>query len=348
MADNRSKNITLQDIADHLGLSAMTVSRALSEKSHLVSPETAKLCREAAAKLGYVPNLIARRRRGDQLNTIVMFAEEISSHQYLAQLVDVVSRSIEKRRYSVISCQSIQSYHQALRNFKLTGAIVIAPPEQFYSDPFGQHTGRPVVRGPTVLLHSAVEQNLFNEVSPNITQFNYNAACHLLELGHRHIAYLGGPRADEEPRWFELRRRGIEKALQECGGETSLRQQGCANAAGAPFAMQQLMTRAPQTTAVMCINDEVALAAVSWANKVELKVPRDLSVVGCNNIDLAQFFEPSLTTLEINIQAMVNTALDLLISEVDSDAETPADKPIKILVPANLIVRGSTGPPLRK
>ncbi|MEK6642899.1 MAG: LacI family DNA-binding transcriptional regulator [Planctomycetota bacterium] len=345
MSDHRQKNVTLRDVAKHLGLSAMTVSRALSEKAHLVSPETARLCRETAAKLGYVPNLMARSLRGEQLNTIVMFAEHISAHHYLAELVDEVSRNIERRGFGVISCQSLASYHQALRNFKLAGAAVVAPPEEFYADPFGESSGRPIRRGPLVLIHSAVEQDHFNEVSPDIAAFNYHAACHLLELGHRHIAYLGGPRADEEPRWFALRRRGIERALVEYNTPADqLRQQACANAAAAPAAVQQLLTRHPQTTALICINDEIAIAATSGANDMNVSVPTKLSVIGCNDIKLAAFFRPALTTLGIDIPGMVNTALDLLFDEIHDDKPDQPRGPIKIKIPANLIVRHSTAP----
>lgn len=345
MVDYKHKNVTLRDVAKYVGLSAMTVSRALSDKSHLVSPETARICRDAAARLGYVPNLMARSLRGEQLNTIVMLAEFISSHQYLAELVDIVSRTIEERHFGVISCQSIGSFQQAQRNFKLAGAVVIAPPEEFYYDPFGEKSGRPIQREPTVLIHSAVEQKIFNEVSPDIAAFNYHAACHLLEFGHRHIAYLGGPRAEAEPRWFDLRRRGIEQALAAYNAPfENLRHQACENASQAAGALQQLLTRAPQTSAVMCINDEIAIAAIAGASDRSLGVPRDLSVIGCNNIKLASFFRPALTTLSIDIPAMVNTALDMLFDEMNERIARDGE-PMRIKIPASLIVRDSTGPP---
>jgi len=344
--ERKPKNVTLRDVARHLGLSAMTVSRALSDKSHLVSDETARRCREAAERLGYVPNLMARSLRGEQLNTIVMFAEYISSHHYLAQLVDVVSRSIEARHFGVISCQSLRSYHQALRNFKLAGAVVIAPPEEFYKDPFGENLAGPHRRDPTVIIHSAVEQNLFNEVSPDIATFNYHAACHLIELGHRYIGYIGGPRAEEEPHWFGLRRRGIEKAFAEHQVPmANLRHQACADASLGPAALKQLLTRAPQTTAIMCINDEIAISAVVGAADMGLRVPHDLSVIGCNDIKLASFFRPTLTTLAIDIRGMVETTLDLLFDEMQDSRAGVSRPPIRIKLPANLIVRDSTGPP---
>lgn len=346
IVDGKARSVTLKDIADRLGVSAMTVSRALSGKAHLVSPETARLCRETAQEMGYTPNLMARSLRGEQLNTVVMFAEYISSHHYLAELVDVVARSIEKRKYGVISCQSMQSFHQALRNFRLAGAVVIAPPEEFYADPFGEQQYGVHYHAPVVLIHSAVEQSVFNEVSPDIVSFNYHAACHLLELGHKHLGYLGGPRAEDEPRWFELRRRGIERALAEFGLlPTSLRQQSCPDASMGPAALQQLLTRWPETTAILCINDEIAIAAITGAQEMRLSVPRDLSVVGSNDIRLATFFRPALTTLGIDIRGMVETALDLLFDEISERREVPGREPIKIKLPANLIVRSSTAPP---
>lgn len=346
MADRKIKNVTLRDVANSIGVSAMTVSRALSDKAHLVNPETAKRCRQVAEEMGYVPNLMARSLRGEELKTIVMLAEFISSHHYLAQLVDIVSRSIEKRKFGVISCQSITSFRQARGNFKLAGAVVIAPPEDFYTD---TSASLPAARArrqePTVLIHSAVEQDKFNEVSPDIAGFNCKAASHLIELGHRHIGYLGGPRQEDEPHWFGLRRRGIKRAFDESGIPIEhLRQQGCPDVDLAPAALQQLLTRAPRTTAVMCINDEIGIAATVGAREKGLRVPRDISIVGCNNIKLATLFQPALTTLDVDIRSMVETALDLLFDDIHERRPTTDGKPIKIKLPANLIVRESTGP----
>jgi LacI family transcriptional regulator len=342
--DRKLKNVTLRDVANRVGVSAMTVSRALSPKAHLVNSETARRCREVASEMGYIPNLMARGLRGEQLQTIVMLAEHISAHFYLAKLVDVVSREIEMRQFSVISCQSISSFHQALRNFKLAGAVAIAPPEEFYVRPFGATPISPETRASTVILHSAIEQDVLNEVSPDIQGFSYAVAAHLLELGHRHLAYLGGPRSEEEPRWFAMRHRGIIQAMTEHHVPASnLHEQACADADMAPAALQQLLRREPETTAVMCINDEIAIAAIVGAQHIGLKVPRDLSVVGCNDIKLARYFRPCLTTVSINIHTMVQTALDLLFDQI-SHRGAGGTKPVRITLPAELIVRESTGP----
>jgi LacI family transcriptional regulator len=348
MAIRRIKNITLKDIAHRLGVSAMTVSRALSERDHLVSPETAQRCRQAARDMGYRPNLMARSLRGEELHTIVMFAEHISSHHYLAALVDIVSQSIERRQFGVICCQSMSGFHQTLRNFRLAGAVVIAPPESFYADPYGERELGALLQTPTVLIHSAVEQSVFNEVSPDITSLAFQAAEHLLGLGHLHLAYLGGPRFDLEPRWFALRRLGIERAIRDAGAPMDLlHYQACPDASLGPASLQQLMTRWPQTTGIMCINDEIALAAIEGAREMRLSVPDDLSVIGCNDIKIAQFFRPGLTTLAIDVRGMVETALDLLFDEISDSREVPGREPIKIKLPATLMPRESSAAPRR-
>lgn len=344
MTDRNRGRVTLRDVARRVGVSAMTVSRALSAEVYSVSEETARRCREAARELGYVPNLMARSLRAEHLQTIVMFAEYISAHQYLAELVDLVSRSIERRKFGVISCQSINSFHEALRNFKLAGAVVIAPPEEFYRQPFGEPPLTTDSRSTTVVIHSAIEQDFFNEVSPDIFDFTHAAAAHLLTLGHKRIGYLGGPQPEEEPAWFELRRQGIEKALAEHGlPAASYHAQACLNADMAPAALQQLLGQAPETTAILCINDEVALAAIAGARQIGLRVPDDLSVVGCNDIKLARFFRPALTTLAIDIRSMVDVALDLLFGQISRREAETSKKPVKIKLRANLVVRESTG-----
>jgi len=343
MGERKLKSVTLRDVAERAGVSAMTVSRALSANSHLVNADTARRCREIARDLGYAPNLMARSLRGERLQTIVMFAEFISAHHYLAELVDVVARSIEQRKFGVISCQSITSFHQALRNFKLAGAVVIAPPEEFYAHPFGHPPLAPETQAATVLIHSAIDQDTLNEVSPDISEFSYTAAAHLLKLGHRCLGWLGGPRSEDEPHWFALRRRGIDRAFQAHGlSPDTLCEQSCHDADLAPAALQQLLKRAPQTTGILCINDEIALAAIAGARQMGLDVPGDLSIMGCNDIKLARFFRPALTTLAIDIRSMVETALDILFAQIRH--RPPPGKPIKIKLPASLVIRESTAP----
>lgn len=344
MTRRQGSNVTLKDIAERVGVSAMTVSRALSGKESLVNPETVRRIRAVAQEMGYSPNLLARSLRGERLPTIVVFAEFISSHQYLASLVDFVARAIESHGYSVIACQSGQSLLESLRQFKLAGAVILAPPESLLFDEKGRPRDRVDAEAPVVLIHSAVEQPLYNEVSPDLTDAAYQSAAHLVGLGHRRIGFLGGPPPEEEPQWFRKRRVGIERALSEGGLPPDvLHYQPCPNADVAPAFVQQMLQRIEGLTGLLCLNDEIALAAISGLHERALRVPRDLSVVGSNDIHLARFFRPALTTISIDIQTMVDTGLNLLFEEIRRGHPAAEAAPVKVLQKCELIVRESSG-----
>lgn len=345
MGKSRNRHVTLKDIAREVGVSAMTVSRSLSEKHDMVKPDTVERIRAAASRLGYTPNLLARSLRGEQLPTLVVFAEFISAHQYLAGLMDTVTRQIEGRDYSVITCQSRKSLKDVLRQFNLAGGVLLAPPESLFYD--GQ--GRPdnALRGdaPLVVVHSAVEQSFLNEVSPDIEQGAFEAARHLVELGHRRVGFLGGPKEKDEPVWFELRRRGIQRALREAGlPPDALTYQPSLSADDADDALRQLLGRA-DVTGVMCINDEQALAVMAAARKSKRRVPEDLSVVGSNDIGMARFFSPALTTLAIDVKSLVTAGLEMLFRDIRNRRTGLPGTPAKVKQPCKLVIRESTAAP---
>lgn len=336
---------TLKMIASRVGVSAMTVSRALSDKSNMVNRKLVERIKQVAEELGYKPNLMARSLRGEQLPTVVVFAEFISSHQYLAELVDAVSRSIEQRKYSVIACQSSTSLLETLRQFKLAGAIILAPPETLFYDDRGRPDCKIQISEPALVIHSAVEQRFFNEVSPDVADGAFQAATHLVGLGHRKIGFLGGADPRAEPLWFAKRRTGIEKALAGGSGSRNLHYQPCPNADLAPAALQQLLRADADITGLICLNDEMAVAAIHGAHAMGLKVPKDLSVVGGNDIRLARFFRPALTTLAIDVHALVETGLNVLWEEIRRGPRAALANPIKVLQKCQLIVRESTAKP---
>jgi DNA-binding LacI/PurR family transcriptional regulator len=106
--------------------------------------------------------------------------------------------------------------------------------------------------------------------------------------------------------------------------------------------MQQLWRRDPRITGVICLNDELGVAVIDGARRLGKVVPRDLSVVGSNDLKMARFYNPAITTVRINIDALVDTGLNLLFDEINLG--TPSQKPVKMLQKCELIIRESTGP----
>lgn len=343
MPRQRAQRVTLRDIAARAGVSAMTVSRALSGRSDLVSAETARRIVRLASELGYVPNLLARSLRGEQIPTLVVFSEYISSHHYLAELTDYVARAVEARKYGVIACQSLSGLTQALQQFNLAGAVVIAPPESMFFDDDG--LPRPPIAGgtPIVVLHCAIEQSTYPEVSPDIETMARQAADHLLDLGHRDLAFLGGPTPELEPHWFSVRRAGIVKSLEQRGlSANHLVFQPCPDIDLGESSVQQLLRRAPQVTGVICLNDEIAVAAISGLEKLGRNVPQDISIVGSNDVRWAKFFRPRLTTISIDIRALVETGLNLLFDYVSGRLRWGAGPPEKNRLLTHVVERDST------
>lgn len=343
MGRSRDHKVTLKDIAHEVGVSAMTVSRALSGKHDLVNAETVHRVKEVADRLGYSPNLLARSLRGAHLPTVVVFAEFISAHHYLAELSDFVTRQIESRGYSVITCQSSKSLLDVLRQFHLAGGVILAPPESLFFDAKGRPQNHLDIHEPLVLIHSAVEQPFLNEVSPDIQDAAFQAAQHLLSLGHRRLGFIGGPPLDAEPQWFRLRETGLLAALRAAGlGPAALTYQPCLSPEMASTALQQLLHQHPEITGLIAINDEQAVAAIHGAREMGLAVPKKLSVVGSNDIRLARFFQPALTTLGVDVQALVESGLNLLFDDIRLHRTGRPERPMHVKQKCQLIVRDST------
>jgi len=347
MTRDRGGKVTLKHIAQRVGVSAMTVSRALSGKEALVDPRTARRIRDVAAEMGYTPNLLARSLRGERLPTIVVFAEQISRHIYLAELMDHVARAIEERDYGMIACQSPQSLRAALTQFNLAGAVVLAPPESLFYDEQGRPFQHLRVEEPLVVIHCAVEQRFFTEVSPDLADAARQAAEHLLQLGHRRIAFLGGPSIEMERTWVRTRQSGIERAFKPFGlDDSALRYQPCDGPEEAAEALKSLLRTDPRVTGVICLNDEIAVAAIHGARELGREVPRDLSVIGSNDTRMAWYFRPALTTIRIDVPALVEKGLSLLFEEIgDSRPDSNGRRRLPHLEKCELIVRASTAPP---
>jgi DNA-binding LacI/PurR family transcriptional regulator len=168
----------------------------------------------------------------------------------------------------------------------------------------------------------------------------------LLGLGHRRIAFIGGPTlpgAAPINRVYTVEQRviGYWTALHEAGIPIDDKLFASCNmtTAGAYTACQQLLVRAVPFSAIICANDESAIGATKALRAAGLRMPEDVSIVGFDDIDMAEHLTPALTTVRIHKRAIGTMAVKTLIAR----AQDPAALPIMILLPTELIVRGSTG-----
>ncbi len=197
-----------------------------------------------------------------------------------------------------------------------------------------------MTRVPVVLLDSYPLPDRTCVISDNRESIRL-AVRHLTGLGHRRIAHIAGPPATVAG---QERLQAWREAMAQAGlpAPDDQVEVGWFTAPGGGEALQKLLTRSGEApTAVVCANDRMALGALRLANERGLRVPRDLSIIGFDNIDAAELAHPGLTTMAVPRDAMVTCAIDALVRELEQAGTTPTQT---IRLPTSLVQRESTGP----
>jgi DNA-binding LacI/PurR family transcriptional regulator len=338
--------ITVSDIAKVVGVSPSTVSRVLTNgsRSEYISEETRHKVRDAALQLGYTPNPLARALKGGRSNLIGLILREIAD-PFFAQLIQEISNVVQSSGYQIVLGYSRGNSDGALKMSNILDT---------------RYVDGVIVLGDLIdderMLAAILEQNpaviaLCRSSSPKsvITVNTNNYAGiealfnHLYDLGHRRIAFLEGDWMGDIPQ----RRR----AFVEC---MSARQLSIAdgwvqkvpdNFKGGYQGLQNLLDRSDLPTAVMASDDTIAIGAIKALVDAGLHTPRAMSVTGYDDIDLAAFVSPSLTTVRQPIDRMAKQAVEALISLITLP-KLPLSETMLHIQP-ELVIRDSTArPPL--
>jgi LacI family transcriptional regulator len=329
---------TIREVAESAGVSYATVSHVINN-TRLVSPETRERVLAAMDALNYRPNALARSLRQGKTNTLGLVLPD-SANPFFAE----ISRSIEdeafKKGYSVFLCnteldtQRELFYVDVLSKKQVDGIIFVAAGDQVDSLEFLVSRNMPVVM---------IDRNLPNvEVDAVLTDNQlggYLATRHLLELGHKRIACIAGP-SSITPSAERLI--GYRKALEEAGlpYNESLILRGDYHPQSGMELTHSILEMDPRPTAIFALNDLMALGALRAAAEAGCSVPADLAVVGYDDLELAQYANPPLTTIsqpkkEIGIQAV-----HLLVDRMSRKSRAPS----RLVLAPELIVRRSTQP----
>jgi LacI family transcriptional regulator len=336
----RRNGPTIKDVARHAGVSHITVSRVMNG-SPLVVPATAARVRAAAHTLGYSPNMPARelvRGVGRLLGLLIADA----TSPFVAELVRAVCTAADEAGYVVNICATDFTVARELRaldtfaQHRIAG-LIAGPSGHPESD---ARIGAMAELGlPVVALHRQIDHPAVSVIAGDSQAGSYNAAVHLLELGHRRIGYItGAPALGIGPQKL----RGVVAALASYGArlDSDLVVE-CDLGARAGFAAAQALLRRPDPpTAIMTFNDAAAIGAMSAAASAGIRVPEDLSIVGFDDIEFAAHTIPPLTTIHQPIADVGRLAARTLIDAVIS-RDRPA--PVRLALDCPLIVRASTG-----
>jgi LacI family transcriptional regulator len=341
---------TIKDVALHAGVSVTTVSHVVND-TRRVSPEGRSRVEAAIRALGYVPSAVARSLKSNTTRTLGMLTPN-SSNPYFAEIVRVVEDRCFAAGYTLILCNteddsSRQSvYLKVLAERRIDGLIVVSTGDD--EALVTQLHGLPM---PTVLLDREIDDPGCDLVETAHMDGGLLAVRHLLSLGHRRIACIGG---SDYVIAGEQRIAGWRMALAEfdvlAEGDALLWRGGFTSQGGyeAMHAILRLDSGqddgkgnpagAPRPSAVFVCNDLMAIGALRAIHESGLRVPDDISIVGFDDIELAAYTSPPLTTVAQPKDRIGALAVDMLLERVTGRRLAAR----KVVLQPELHVRAST------
>ncbi len=327
----------IKDVALQAGVSVTTVSHVVNG-TRFVSETARQRVEEAVRELGYVPSAVARSLKHNTTRTFGMVIPN-NSNPYFAEIIRGVEDRCFAAGYNVILCNSNDdpqrqaAYLRVLAEKRIDGLVFVASG----SDAVVRATLCDI-RIPLVLLDREVAgMPNCDLVEVNHTVGGELATRHLLDLGHPRVACISGPPGLSPS---SQRRAGWKQALEEAQvdrKETDLAR-GDFTARGGYLAMQVLLKRKPRPTAVFVCNDLMAFGALTAAREAGVAVPEQLSIVGFDDIDLAAFSAPPLTTVAQPKLQIGTLAAELLLERVDAGRSEGR----RAILDPELKIRGST------
>jgi DNA-binding LacI/PurR family transcriptional regulator len=332
------KRASIKDIARLASVSHSTVSRAL-RGSELVNVDTAGRIRQLAEESGYRPSAAARSLVTSRTATIGVVVTSIAD-PFAAEVVLGIEDAANEHDHSVLLANSNAQPDRELKvvrafeERRVDGIIVTSSRVgAIYAESLTR-TQVPIVllnnQHPSEFMHSVLIDNL--AASAEATQ-------HLIGLGHSRVAYIGdrfGCQSDTER--FGGYRSALDHAYLPFQPEYVVHGDGKPD--GGMAAMGALLALSNPPTAVFCYNDMTALGAMRAIAERGLRIPEDLSVTGFDDLFVAQYSSPPLTTVRQPMRFMGRLALETLMKLLEGASTQPTVK-----VPGELIVRGSTAPP---
>ncbi|HET7577669.1 MAG TPA: LacI family DNA-binding transcriptional regulator [Bacillales bacterium] len=327
---------TIEDVANLAGLSRATVSRVINHHPY-VTEEKKKLVQEAMEKLGYVPNSIARQLRKQMIETVAVLIPRISN-PFFSKMVEKMESVAAEKGFQLIVCQTQTDKQRELvyldwLKTKQIGGVIMASSENSWE------TIRDYTKfGPIVFC---------NEYPPNtrapivcLDQFKggYIGTRHLIEKGHRFIAYCNGSNHTTN---IQDRKRGFDQALKEAGLSFDERMwfAGVFDIRDGRHVFREMLKLHPRPTAIFTGSDEVAAGIISEAGKYGFRVPDDLAVVGFDDQPLASIMTPGITTLHQPAEEIGKEAMAIII-EIMENREKIGNRVIEL--PLHLVERSST------
>lgn len=351
LGNRRRRNdgpVTIRHVAEAAGLSVATVSMVLNGVGRRIPPATQRLVHEKAREVGYSPNLLARSLRSKRTRSIGVLVFDITD-PYCSLMIRGIDSTLGNAGYLMVLAdlqnnplrvgQCIQMFMER----RVEGLIAIANPISLSSHiSMMSHD----FKVPAVVIGGEMTGDHSGSVVVDNQSGTQVAVEYLYELGHREFAVIRGPRSisDSLPRW-----NGIVKSCREKGiridPSNVVQIQGLNSSYEQGYQLtKKLLTGSRKFTALLAFDDLTAFAAITALSHAGRRIPEDCSVVGFDDVPIASFYNPPLTTICQHLEKQGVLGAQLM-QRLLSPLQEALQESLHEVVEPHLVIRQSTAPP---
>ena len=333
------RHSTINDIAERLGISASTVSRALKDHPD-ISQRTKAQVKRVAKELNYTPNPIARSLKSNTTSTIGVIVPEIR-HDFFSSAISGIEEVAYNSGYTIILCQSNEDFDRevinlnVLINHRVAGIIVSISQTTKNGKHFHEAIDRKI---PLVFFDRVCEDLKASKVVIDDLGSAFDAVSYLIRKKYKRIAHLAGPKSLGI---CKKRTTGYINALKKAGMpvQKDLIVYGGLQEHDGYESMGKLINQKHSPDAVLAVNDPVAIGAYQRIKEAGLKIPDDIAIIGFSNNRITTMVDPALTTVDQPSFEMGKKAAQILLELIENKNKTY--RPKTIVLKADLILRGS-------
>lgn len=339
---------TIKDVAKLANTSIATVSKVLNNKDIRVSDQKRLQILEAARILDYIPSSTAVGLQKGSTDTIGIIVPDLLNPFYPKLIKNFLQQLSERGKTTLIfdSDETLETEFKHLNTMRRVAidGLLFVPSSRTRSEQNSALVGQVLdtLHCPVVYINKEIPQGNRSIVSIDRFRSGYIAAEHLISLGHQTIGYLS--EMEDVVRYNETFR-GFEAALDDYGlGRDACRVAvNCTRYLGGYEGCREVL--AAGVTALFAESDQIAIGAMAYAAHNDVQVPRDLSVVGMNDVFISRVFPTPLTTVRQEVVDMCRCAIDLLFDEIEANARGKEHIGQTILIEPKLRIRESSAPP---